>query len=102
MNNPQSDRDEWRRLLNEALLEDGPEELRVKVARAEEAILKRLEALGCDSADQEERLALRDATSVLLALKKSAGPQDWATKRPQKFVPGNTQRKALGNSPRKA
>lgn len=62
---------EWRKLLNEALLETDPEKLKQRVAIAEAAMFERLKALDSTS-DAEERLALQDATSVLLALKSDA------------------------------
>jgi hypothetical protein len=72
MRTPSSGRDEWRRLLDEVLVEDDAEKLKPKIAELETALFERLQALGSDSADQEVRIALKDAATVLLALKETA------------------------------
>jgi hypothetical protein len=61
---------DWQRMLHEALVEVNPEKLRAKVAQAEAAIFERLQTMGQDSSDSEERNALRDASNSLLTLKR--------------------------------
>ncbi len=61
---------EWKKLLQEALVEVNPDRLRDKVADAEAAIFQRLQALERSSDTAEELRALQDASSDLLVLKR--------------------------------
>ena len=72
MDNLSSDFDnsEWKKLVQEALLEVNPEKLKGKVAEAEAAIFRRLQALGQDSQNSPEMHALQDASNTLLVLKR--------------------------------
>ena len=61
---------DWQRVIQEALVEVDPERLRTKISEAESAIFDRLQRLGHESEQSEERDALRDASNTLLTLKK--------------------------------
>jgi hypothetical protein len=100
MRTPSSGRDEWRRLLDEVLVEDDAEKLKPKIAELETALFERLQALGSDSADQEVRIALKDAATVLLALKETALDfPDRGTKKRLQSVRGKSPKEGLGNPP---
>jgi hypothetical protein len=60
----------WRTLYSEALLEQDPQELPKKIARAEAAIYVRIKHLEARPKDQIERQALDDALSSLRVMKK--------------------------------
>ena len=66
----QPERFEWQRIVQETLVESDPEKLRSKISEAESAIFERLQLLGQESGRTEERDALKDASNVLLTLKK--------------------------------
>jgi hypothetical protein len=56
---------EWQKLLQEALLELDPEKLKQRVAAAETAIFKRLQAMSQDRDHTAERQAIEDALASL-------------------------------------
>ena len=59
----------WRDVFTAAMAEKDPQKLNDKVAAAEAAIFERLQHLTQNSHSGEERLALREASEALLALK---------------------------------
>jgi hypothetical protein len=72
---------EWKKTLQEALVEVNPEKLSEKVAEAEAAIFHRLQALDQSSSSSEERHALQDASNALLTLKREVLKfPDWRPK----------------------
>ena len=72
MNNstPDHDKFDWQDIVQDALVEVNPEQLRAKVAEAEEAIFKRLQVLDKTPENEKERHALQDAANTLLILKR--------------------------------
>ena len=63
---------EWQALLQEAIIEAKPEELRLKVQKAEAAIFARAEALSLfGRGNEEEQLAIQNALSTLEELRKN-------------------------------
>jgi hypothetical protein len=70
--NPDYNKFEWQSTLREALMELNPERLKIKVAKAEEAIFQRLQSLNHQTDGAEERHALQDASNMLLTLKREA------------------------------
>jgi hypothetical protein len=60
----------WERLFEEALMEQHPPERSRKMQAAEAAIYVRLQSLAHDSNDQSERQALADAVSSLRTLQQ--------------------------------
>ena len=61
---------EWKKLVQEALVEVNPAKLKGKVADAEAAIFQRLQELAKDSQSASEIHALQDASNSLLVLKR--------------------------------
>jgi hypothetical protein len=61
---------EWQSVIREALEESDAEKLRAKIAEAESVIFRRLQSIGQDSSEDEERSALREASNTLLTLKR--------------------------------
>jgi len=61
---------EWKKLVQQALVEVNPEKLKEKVSDAEAAIFQRLQALERSSDSSAERHALQDASNTLLMLKR--------------------------------
>lgn len=61
---------EWKKLVQQALVEANPDKLKEKVADAESAIFQRLQALERSSESSVERHALQDASNTLLTLKR--------------------------------
>jgi glycyl-tRNA synthetase beta subunit len=61
---------EWKKLVQQALVEPNPDKLKEKVADAESAIFQRLQALERSSESSVERHALQDASNTLLTLKR--------------------------------
>ena len=68
-----SERD-WRDLFGAAIIELNPDILKVRVARAEAAISRRLETLGKEAGAIPERQAIIDALSSLRLLKAPRNP----------------------------
>ena len=60
---------EWQSVIHEALEESDAEKLRTKIADAESVIFRRLQSIGQDGSEDEERNALQDAANTLLILK---------------------------------
>jgi hypothetical protein len=72
---------EWQLEYQDVLLETDPKKLARRVAEAEVAIFKRLQALSRSPAGQAERQAIRDAAHVLGAIKRDElGFPDWELK----------------------
>ena len=67
---PQHNKFEWQKPLYEALAEANPDKLTEKVAEAEGVIFPRFQTLEHSPDGAEERLALHDASNILLALKR--------------------------------
>ena len=61
---------QWKKLVQDALVEVNPDKLRDKVADAEAAVFQRLQALTSKSDSSEELHALQDASNTLLVLKR--------------------------------
>jgi hypothetical protein len=61
---------EWKKLVQQALVEANPDKLKEKVADAESAIFQRLQALERSAESSVERHALQDASNTLLVLKR--------------------------------
>jgi hypothetical protein len=66
----QPNRFEWQTVVQQAVAELDPEQLRAKIAEAESLIFVRLQAIGQDGTKNEERNALHDASNKLLTLKR--------------------------------
>jgi chemotaxis regulatin CheY-phosphate phosphatase CheZ len=72
---------EWQKLLHEALLELDTDKLKQRVASAEAAIFKRLQAISQSTDHQAERQAIEDALASLRFLKRnSLDFPDWEKK----------------------
>jgi len=61
---------QWQEPLAEAILEFDPQQVREKVQRAEEAIVRRIEELAFDPRNGRERQALVDGLELLRIVKK--------------------------------
>ncbi|MGC2193656.1 MAG: hypothetical protein WA628_03200 [Terriglobales bacterium] len=61
---------EWKKTLQEALVEVNPDKLKKRVAEAEAAIFQRLQSLERNPDGAEELHALQDASNALLVLKR--------------------------------
>ena len=61
---------DWKRLVQQALVEVNPDKLKEKVGNAEAAIFQRLQVLERSSDSSAERHALQDASNTLLMLKR--------------------------------
>jgi hypothetical protein len=61
---------QWQQPLAEAILEFNPQQLREKVQRAEEAIVRRIEELAFDPRNGREGQALVDGLELLRIVKK--------------------------------
>jgi hypothetical protein len=69
---------EWQKVLQEALLELDTDKLKQRVAAAETAIFKRLQAISQSSDHNVERQAIEDALASLRFLKRqSLDFPDW-------------------------
>ena len=78
---------DWHNALQEALLEVNPGSLREKVAKAEEVLFLRLQALR--PSDIEERRALHDACDLLLSIKREMLKfPDWRPQQSQQSEAG--------------
>jgi hypothetical protein len=81
MMSPELSYPEWQQDYQAALLELDREKLRERVAAAETAIFKRLQAMSQDSDSHAERQAIEDALTNLRVLKRdSLGFPDWQKK----------------------
>ena len=66
---PDDQKFEWKKPLQEALVELDPQKLKDKVAKAEAAIFLRLQTLSRNSDEVAGKQALQDASLLLLSLK---------------------------------
>lgn len=67
---PHKNKFEWQNIIHEALVEVDLDKLRDKITDAESVIFNRLQTLGQNAEEAEERNALQDASNTLLTLKR--------------------------------